>query len=73
VTRVREGPPAFEILNEVRDSQADLVALGARGHSELVTGGLGAVARTVLLQTSASVLIAPTAGSPGRWSWGSHA
>lgn len=53
----REGDPAPEILGAAASWRADLIVMGTRGQKGMKRAFLGSVARNVLSNTSASVLI----------------
>ncbi|MCX7800251.1 MAG: universal stress protein [Fimbriimonadales bacterium] len=60
---VRVGDPASEILDELEEGGADLVALGCTGETGLPAALLGSVSRKVLSHARTSVLVArPYAG-----------
>ncbi len=61
-TQVVTGRPAAEIVRQVREGHADLVAMGTRGHSGLRRGLLGSVTDEVVRTSPAPVLaISPRA------------
>lgn len=55
---VRRGAAAAEIIQASREFQADLILLGARGHTALEQFLLGSVARNVIKHAGRPVLIA---------------
>jgi nucleotide-binding universal stress UspA family protein len=55
--KVREGETAAEILDEAKETAADLIILGSRGVGGLSRLLLGSVARRVLVHAPCSVLI----------------
>jgi nucleotide-binding universal stress UspA family protein len=55
---VRTGDVAAELLNAARETNADLIAVGSRGHGAMTRLLLGSVARNVLTHATCSVLIA---------------
>lgn len=57
---VRRGAAAAEIIQASREFQADLVVLGARGHTALEQFLMGSVARNVTKHAGRPVLIART-------------
>jgi nucleotide-binding universal stress UspA family protein len=57
-SEVRTGDVAAEVLASAREVDADLIALGSRGHGALTRLVLGSVARNVLTRATCSVLIA---------------
>jgi nucleotide-binding universal stress UspA family protein len=60
---VASGDPATEILRAAEEVDADLVVTGSRGHVGLARLVLGSVARKVLLNSPASVLVVHPARS----------
>ncbi|TCP58546.1 nucleotide-binding universal stress UspA family protein [Rhodovulum bhavnagarense] len=59
VTRHQGSVPAAEILDAVREMQADLVVVGTQGRSGLEAVFLGSVARNVLRSAEVDVLAVP--------------
>lgn len=57
-SEVRTGDVAAEILASAREMDADLIAMGSRGHGAMTRLLLGSVARNVLTHATCSVLIA---------------
>jgi nucleotide-binding universal stress UspA family protein len=57
-SEVRAGDVAAEILASARELNADLIAMGSRGHGAMTRLLLGSVARNVLTHATCSVLIA---------------
>lgn len=57
-SEVRAGDVAAEILASAREMNADLIAMGSRGHGAMTRLLLGSVARNVLTHATCSVLIA---------------
>ncbi len=57
-SEVRTGDVAAEILASARGMDADLIAMGSRGHGAMTRLLLGSVARNVLTHATCSVLIA---------------
>lgn len=57
-SEVRTGDVAAEILASARETSADLIAIGSRGHGAMTRVLLGSVARNVLAHATCSVLIA---------------
>jgi nucleotide-binding universal stress UspA family protein len=53
----RTGDPAHEILLAAQEPEADLVVIGSRGRTGLKRMVLGSVARNVLINAQASVLV----------------
>lgn len=68
---LREGDPATQIVQAVRDLAGDLIVLGSRGHTGLSRLVLGSVAHSVLMHAHCSVMIVrrphdhETAGAAG--------
>ena len=60
---VRTGDAAMEIVQAIDASEADLVAMGSRGRTGLTRLLLGSVVRNVMHASTASVLIARSAGT----------
>ena len=56
-SKIRLGEPAAEIIDEARDSEADLIVLGSRGLSGIKEIMLGSVGRKVSEAASCPVLI----------------
>ncbi len=54
---IREGDPANQIVQAVRDLAGDLVMVGSRGHVGLSRLVLGSVAHSVLLHAHCSVMV----------------
>lgn len=53
----RTGDPAHEILLAAQQADADLIVIGSRGRTGLKRAVLGSVARNVLINAQASVLV----------------
>lgn len=61
---VRNGSPAFELLNSAREWSADLVVVGSQGRTALGRFVLGSVSQKVLTEASTSVHVGrPNPGS----------
>lgn len=58
VAEVRTGDVAAEILAAAQELNADLIAVGSRGHGAMARLRLGGVARNVLTHAACSVLVA---------------
>lgn len=61
-THFRRGEAADVAVREAAAQQADLVALGTRGHGPWLGGLLGSVGQRVLARLDADVLLVPGAG-----------
>jgi nucleotide-binding universal stress UspA family protein len=59
---VRTGDPAFQIVNEAREWDADLVVLGTHGRRGARRVFLGSVAETVLRNAPCAALVIPPLG-----------
>lgn len=55
---MRTGDVAAEILASARETNADLIAMGSRGHGAMTRLLLGSVAPNVLTHATCSVLTA---------------
>ena len=56
-TRSSVGDPAEEIIALAKDQEADLIAIGSRGHGQLAGLLLGSVAQKVVAHASSPVLV----------------
>jgi nucleotide-binding universal stress UspA family protein len=56
-TEPRFGDPADQILAAARDRQADLIAIGARGHGRLAGLLLGSVSQKVVSLSACPILV----------------
>lgn len=59
ITHFRRGDAAEVVVREAAAQQADLVALGTRGHGPWIGGLLGSVGQRVLARLDADVLLVP--------------
>lgn len=64
IRQFRRGDAADVVVREASAHQADLVALGTRGHGRWLGGLLGSVGQRVLARLEADVLLVPAA-TPG--------
>jgi nucleotide-binding universal stress UspA family protein len=58
-TKVRIGEPAAAVLDEAKEFQADLIAVGTHGRGFLQRAILGSVSESILRQSPVSVLVVP--------------
>jgi nucleotide-binding universal stress UspA family protein len=56
---VQDGDPAHRLVEEAAQWNADLIVVGSRGQSGLERLLVGSVARSVLYQSTSSVLVVP--------------
>jgi nucleotide-binding universal stress UspA family protein len=57
--RIREGDPATELMEAVRDFDAELLVVGSRGRLELGSALLGSVSRTLMTSAPCPVVVVP--------------
>ena len=62
---ITPGRPGTAIVEQARETKADLVVLGSRGHGAIASALIGSVAAEVVDHSPAPVLVARTAGIAG--------
>src|SRR3954447_23974221 len=58
-TRLLDGDPARELLRAARESDCDLIVMGARGRGRMTTALLGSTSNRVMQGARVPVLVAP--------------